>query len=416
MKRILWVWIACVVLCLIIVGAVLLYKASHTEGNPLWLISKLRDSNYHPTVLTVPEPKLPSPNGFVTLVKAGAALKDSARIAAASTAQSALSPATVRQLIGENTAALSLFQTGLTQPYLHPAVRSLDTKFPYLTQWRNLARLLALDAHTRATRGDWSGATQRSQDIIQFGAVVPHGGTLMLGLLGVAIQEIGYRELWPCVKHLTAAQAREAVRRVSDITATRESPADILQDEMYWAYAGTKAKEIDQAPNSQARRLQEILLGLYVQDMRQTIANVRLPYAQQSPLQPLHGMWSEILAPDARKFAAKMTSNQVGEELLLVALALRAYADEHAAQYPVSLTDLVPAYLPRIPDDSFALNKTSYRYTLHGATYQLYSVGPDGRDDSGLPFKNPPGPHGKPGASSISDDSKGDIVAQNAAQ
>jgi hypothetical protein len=388
---------------------VLLFKGAHTEGNPLWLELKSRDSSYHPIVLTVPVPKLPSPNGFDTLVKTGAALKDSERIAAAIYAEPSISSETIRQLIGENTAALSLFQISLTQPYLHPAVHSIDTKFPYFVQWLNLARLLALDAHTRATRGDWSGSTQRALDIIQFGAIVPHGGTLIVGLVGVAIQEIGYRELWPCVKHLTAAQAREAMRRLSHITATQESPADIWQDEMYWMYAGVKAKEIDPAPNSQARRLQEILLGLYVQDMQQTMPIVRLPYAQQPLSQPLHGIWSTLWAPDARKFSAKMTGNQVNEELSLLALALRAYADEHA-HYPAALNELAPAYLPQIPEDAFAQH-ASYRYQRQGATYLLYSIGPDGRDDGGQPFKNPPAEGGRSGSLAIIADSKGDIVA-----
>ena len=73
----------------------------------------------------------------------------------------------------------------------------------------------------------------------------------MVGLVGVAIQEIGYHELWPCVNHLTAPLAREALRRV-----TRIAPrADVLQDEMYWAYAGTKTALSVHDTNASQRRL-----------------------------------------------------------------------------------------------------------------------------------------------------------------
>lgn len=409
MKRIIRVWIFSVVSGLLIAGALLLYKTAHTEGSILWLTRKSSDSSYHPIVLTVPEPKLPSPNGYDTLVKAGAALTDIEGINAAFQEGPDVSSDTVRKLIAENATALTLFKIGLTQPYLHPIVRSFDTKSPYLVQWRRLARLLALDAHTRATRGDWSGATQHSLDIIQFGAAIPHGSADIVSLVGASIQNIGYRELWPCVKHLTASQAREAMRRLSHISNTRESCANILQNEMYWTYASAKAEEIDHNPDFRERRAEEILLGLYVKDMQQTIANVRLPYALQPPSPPLHGGWSEGLAPDARQVATKMTGNQVTEELLLIALALRAYADKHT-HYPTALNELAPAYLPQIPEDPFALH-SPYRYKRQGATYLLYSIGPDGRDNGGKPFTNPPAEGGKSGSKRITADSKGDIVA-----
>lgn len=134
MKRIIWVRISTIVLILLIAAALQLYKIAHTEGSILWVARKSDDSNYHPIVLTVPMPKLPSPNGYDTLVKAGAALKNNERINAAFQEGNAVSPDTVRQLISENTAALSLLQIGLTQSYLHPAVRSFDTKFPYFVQ------------------------------------------------------------------------------------------------------------------------------------------------------------------------------------------------------------------------------------------------------------------------------------------
>lgn len=232
-----------------------------------------------------------------------------------------------------------------------------------------------------------------------------------MSLVGASIQNIGYRELWPCVNHLTAAQAREAMRRLSQISATRESCANIFQNEMYWMYASAKAKEIDHNPDFQDRRIKEILLGLYVKDMQQTIANVRLPYALQPPSQPVHGRLSEIYAPATRKVVAKLTGDQATEELLLIALALRAYAVEHDSHYPAALNELAPAYLPKVPEDPFALH-SPYRYKRQGATYLLYSVGPDGRDNGGKPFTNPPPTEeGEKRSKTIGDTSKGDIVA-----
>ena len=73
--------------------------------------------------------------------------------------------------------------------------------------------------------------------------------------------------------------------------------------------------------------------------------------------------------------------------LLLTTLALQAYRMEHGA-FPTTLTALVPAYLPEIPDDPFA-RAGSLHYRLYGQKYLLYSIGPDGKDDGGRPIENP---------------------------
>jgi len=69
-----------------------------------------------------------------------------------------------------------------------------------------------------------------------------------------------------------------------------------------------------------------------------------------------------------------------------VTLALHAYQLDHGS-YPATLTALVPGYLNSIPDDPFALNGP-LRYRLKGQQYVLYSIGPDGKDDGGVPSKD----------------------------
>ena len=62
-----------------------------------------------------------------------------------------------------------------------------------------------------------------------------------------------------------------------------------------------------------------------------------------------------------------------------VALALCAYRNQEH-QYPDELGELVPEYLARMPMDQFAGVAPIYRRTNGG--YALYSVGPNGRDES----------------------------------
>ena len=63
---------------------------------------------------------------------------------------------------------------------------------------------------------------------------------------------------------------------------------------------------------------------------------------------------------------------------ILIQLALHAYRLEHGA-YPQSVTELVPGYLKALPLDPHGGKPLIYRPTPAG--YQLYSVGPNRKDD-----------------------------------
>jgi hypothetical protein len=80
------------------------------------------------------------------------------------------------------------------------------------------------------------------------------------------------------------------------------------------------------------------------------------------------------------------------DRLLVTQLALQAYKGEHGA-YPAYLSDLVPRYLSRVPDDPFS-DGQPLRYRRTGGKYLLYSIGPDAKDDGGRPIfetiTNPP--------------------------
>ena len=85
--------------------------------------------------------------------------------------------------------------------------------------------------------------------------------------------------------------------------------------------------------------------------------------------------------------------NETENELLLTAFALQAYQAEHG-DYPATLAALVPAYLPANSTDPFATTGT-FRYKKlpalamgKGASFLLYSIGPDGKDDGGHPIEN----------------------------
>jgi hypothetical protein len=74
---------------------------------------------------------------------------------------------------------------------------------------------------------------------------------------------------------------------------------------------------------------------------------------------------------------------------LHVAFALANYQRDRG-RYPAKLDELVPRYLPAIPDDLFSGKALIYRPSEKG--YLVYSVGPNGIDEGGSTLEdNPPG-------------------------
>ena len=68
-----------------------------------------------------------------------------------------------------------------------------------------------------------------------------------------------------------------------------------------------------------------------------------------------------------------------------IALALGAYRTDHG-QYPNELRALLPRFLPQLPNDPYS--DGDFRYRRQGDGYVLYSVGPNGKDDTGPPVSS----------------------------
>ena len=75
-----------------------------------------------------------------------------------------------------------------------------------------------------------------------------------------------------------------------------------------------------------------------------------------------------------------LSMQQAQVQLIVCDFAIQCYHLD-AGEYPRSLSNLVPTYLPAILNDPFADKPLTYRMTP--TSYLLYSLGPDGRDDDG---------------------------------
>src|SRR5207253_9811959 len=104
---------------------------------------------------------------------------------------------------------------------------------PYYSPFRNLARLLIIESHSRSEQGDWTGASRSTLDILHLGHDVPRGGPLIAALIGYAIDAIGRRELQLILPHLDAAAARIAALQFEKLEAKRVTFADTLQEQKW---------------------------------------------------------------------------------------------------------------------------------------------------------------------------------------
>ena len=96
-----------------------------------------------------------------------------------------------------------------------------------------------------------------------------------------------------------------------------------------------------------------------------------------------HSLAGGIFVNDLEKWISTIFRFRLEKRATAVLLALRLYAEDHAGQFPKTLDELVPQYLPTIPADPFALGAPSLRY-IHSATDPvIYSVGCNGQDDGG---------------------------------
>jgi hypothetical protein len=371
----------------------------------------------------IPNPTLPSPNGFDALVAACNNIQDEKAVGEAMATrpvagQKVYTQAEKEALVAKNAATLKQLRAALPMEYLHPPARSMATLFPHYAKFRSMARLLMLEGQVHATHGDWDKALQSNLDAMELGIVTPRGSVLIGQLVGIACEAIGRRFAWDTVEKLNTAEAKAAAHRLEKMLARRFPYADTLQEEKWFGqgalmeifrdpnwrnradlYVGmTSASGTEEWSEKISRIGQQAQLHLYSNAtllnnytgyMDAISARARQPYATQGPqpAQPNDPL-SAIFLPVFSQAEIKDLTAQTQDTILLTALALRAYHVEHRA-YPTNLQALVPAYLSKLPADPFGTQE--FAYQRKGNTYLLYSVGPDRQDNGGTPIDNPSG-------------------------
>ncbi|MBW3638019.1 MAG: hypothetical protein KY445_16365 [Armatimonadetes bacterium] len=302
-----------------------------------------------------------------------------------------------------NATAFALFQKGIATPCLHPDARvgGSMVAFGSYGSLRELARAKMIETHAFALQKRWNDAVNSSLDTVQMGSDMARGGALIGKLVGTAIVAIGRDPLNSSdflPEKLNGPQSRAAAKRLESILRRRASYRDVLQEARWVSLndfarfsQNPKWRDISSDPNATWRQKVEARLlskdGM-VQGINESfdaqIADISQPY--NSP--------SLVKQPDnliLDSFVVKQSLRpQEGREIvplnvLLLRFALRAYQLENGA-FPASLNQLAPKYLQKVPTDYYA-DGAEFRYRIKNGDYELWSVGPDGKDNGGVPIK-----------------------------
>jgi hypothetical protein len=96
----------------------------------------------------------------------------------------------------------------------------------------------------------------------------------------------------------------------------------------------------------------------------------------------LHSMLSASAMSQSTLFN-KVRNAEGIKQMAVTAIALKRYQLKHGS-YPPDLNSLVPEFVPSVPLDPVDGRPLRYRQNANG-TFQLYSVGENGKDDGGDP-------------------------------
>jgi hypothetical protein len=318
---------------------------------------------------------------------------------------------------------------------------------PTVQKCRAYASLLAGRATLLIGEGKYDEAWADIVACFRLGRHVSYGGTLIEGLVGVAINQIAANAAYVYLDRapLTADQARARMKELADLrplcpladkigVCERMMGLDVVQmarrgpvnpmwlreivgidrdftDDEKKAYGQVDWAVTMQTMNKWYDRNAEII-GTKNRAARMKAAEQadKDMAEQKKKLEKPDTLKKLLEAKDAPKVLGKALGEFLTAHLtpayqkvmqahdraaqtdrtLQVAFALAAYKADNK-KYPAKLEDLAPKYLKEVPTDLF-LDDKPLVYKVREKGYQFYSVGVNGKDDGGKTYgDDPPG-------------------------
>lgn len=388
--------------------------------------------NTAPQITPPARPPVPAPNqnGFLMLKAATAKIfhDDDVKDAVKSKPEKKRSLVEKQTLIDDNRIPIEQTRKALLYSYSEETTsNTLYEKMPYYDRFRQMTRVLTLAGNVAWEKGKQKEATDYYLDGVTIGRRIPHHVGLVGSLVGMASESIARRPLWEHLDQMSEKTASGALARLQQLTHERMPYSETLEQDKYIMLTGIKtAMEHPEkfselvGGGTSGDRLMRVYFRVaprkYVIDtmgaqMDRVIAQTKKPYILDHKELPLPAeIITRMMMPVLTVARCKHVANETGDNLLRTALSLRIYRLQNG-KYPERLSDLVDAkIMVQVPEDPFALPGQSLQYERQAdGNYLLYSVGPDGIDNSGKGIDNNHPSNSTNRAASM--DSKGDMVA-----
>jgi len=337
------------------------------------------------------------------------------------------------QWVKANSKTFALLNQGLITPSQAPDYATKPTG-----DWgllRELSRFISIRTRTFQIAKEPMRATQSALDGMQMAQDSTHGGGLIARMIGIAMETVSRAPLedWnKTINSLSGDKALAAAQRLEALLSHEPTAAQTLlinkRDSLIGLHRAFTTQGWRGSWSPQSSGLFIPYDESYVQAWQRQITpkrmiyanlnrlldaeikNATLPYSQscKATLPNDLDAFTRQLNVSLNRFMMNEARSNISNNMLLLRLALRAYIAHHK-QAPSTLAALVPVYLKAIPTDVYNDGKPLF-YQPKGATYTLWSVGPDGINDNGAPLaRKPSDKPNRPTQNLL--DSKGDFVA-----
>ncbi len=271
---------------------------------------------------------------------------------------------------------------------------------PTMENYRHVARLVVAHARLLEQEGQPGRALDAYLDGLAYVENVLRGGNVLHLTFNFMSSQILFQHIPSLIPKLSAQDARRGAQRLERLLDGEYPLHDLLAQEFRTQLSGWERSihamamrgfrlDLPKSPVESALLYQPKapIIRSAVQYAQQCLQNAHQPYPQQTtiPLPPTLQSLPEgmkvVLAPEeVAQQTARYIYVRTRLRLLYTALRLEAYRKSQG-RYPARLAELGDG--PYFTDP---FSGKPFVYRPQGATYILYSVGPNGIDDGGQPF------------------------------
>ena len=266
---------------------------------------------------------------------------------------------------------------------------------------RGGARLLSLEAHVRAHRGDPAGAARSIHAILMLARSLKKEPRLVSLLVRIACEGIAFDHLEELLGTIDFFE-EDLIALQADLRA-----AD-YEDNLYQAFLGERVMVIGimedpglycELPRSGLWRLtRRDAVALSLEHTGELVAATRKPWPQAlqdadqadqqleqitraTTLNRFRYMLPAILLPPTKPAFHAAARIQAASDATDTAIALQRYWRKHG-KLPEKLDELVPEFLPQVPIDPF--DGQPVRYLVDDEGCRVYSIGMNDTDEGGV--------------------------------